>query len=113
MPPEGIVKFTNPVVIHFFVLSILGRAYPSEGMRPDTDISLLSPKQRGYVASWAQFLVDNGCPRVGVLDGYEQLLDAEASWLSRPRDCRGSVAVKAPPVAFEAPSTVDPQSRID
>ena len=50
-----------------FVLSILARAYPEEEVT--AQLSKLSSRQREYVSAWASFLVANGCPRVGVLEG--------------------------------------------
>ena len=63
-----------------FVLDILSRAYPEQGGVGGGDggssLASLNEMQRGYVAAWTQFLVSNACPRVGVLDGYEILLEA-------------------------------------
>eukprot|EP00966_Prymnesium_polylepis_P317624 7338072-Prymnesium_polylepis.1 len=50
-----------------FVLSVLERAYPEE--RPTSAAGKVSTRQREYLAAWATFLLANGCPRVGVLEG--------------------------------------------
>ena len=50
-----------------FVLRILARAYPQE--EPTRALGELSERQRAHVAAWANFLVMNACPRIGVLAG--------------------------------------------
>lgn len=60
-----------------FTMKLLARAYPSERYDPvTTRLSQLSPRQRAYLASWANFFVLNACPLVGVLEGsqWEELI---------------------------------------